>query len=123
MFQTQGNGMQRKSLRRPPVMQSFFPAIPAIAQHRMAVVGEMNANLVATAGFQLNLDDSCIPQYFYDSIVSDCEPALALPLCGKLVQIVSGYQMGAKHTFRLFQNLGDDGNVPPLGLPLLELFP
>ena len=111
MFEAQRNGMQRKPLRHPSVMHCFFPAIPAIAEHGMAMVGKMNANLIATPGFQLYLDDGRIPQFLENSIVSDCELALAFFSSGKLIQIVAGFQIGAERASRWFQDSGDDGNV------------
>ena len=77
----------------------------------MAVVGKMNANLIATPGFQLYLDNGCIPQFLEDSIVSDCELALAFFSRRKLIQIVTGFQIGAERACRWFQDSGDDGDV------------
>jgi hypothetical protein len=49
--------VERDALVGPAVVAGFFLAVARVAEDGVAVVGEVDADLVAAAGFEADLDD------------------------------------------------------------------
>ena len=93
-----------------------------VAEDGVAVVGEVDADLVAAAGFEADFDGGGVGQRLEDAIVRDRELAFVGVARGVLVEIAGGGQVRAKRAGGGRDGAGHDGDVGALGLALLELF-
>ena len=56
MLEAQDCGVQREPVMRPIGMRGQVGSIAAVAENRVIRLGEVNANLIAAAGVELNAD-------------------------------------------------------------------
>ena len=83
--------MQRDSFVEPAVVAGFFLAVARVAEDGMAVVGEVDADLIAAAGFETDFDDGGVDERFLDAVVGDGELAFVIIRCPALVEVVAGF--------------------------------
>ena len=105
----------------PAVVVRLRAAVPRIAQDRVAMVGEMDADLIAAARFEPHLDDGRVGELLLHAIVRDRQLAARLVARRVLIEALAGGEVRAIRARVAFELAGDDGDVQSLRLPLLEL--
>ncbi len=121
MREAQRDGMERDALVGPAVMAGFFLSVARVAEDGMAVVGEVDADLIAAAGFEADFDDGGVEQCVLDAVVSDGELAAVIVRRPALIEAARGFEVGAESAGGFGEDAGHDGDVESLGLALFEL--
>lgn len=121
MVEAEGDGVQGDAFGRPAFVLRPAAAITRIAEDRMTVLGEVDADLVAAAGLELDFDYCRVGQVLLHAKVRDGEFAFGFVAGREADQVLPGAHVRAERAVLLFDLARDDRHVEPLRLAGLEL--
>ncbi len=114
--------MERQPALGPTLVLGELAIVAGIAEYGMAVVREVDTNLIASPGFEPHLYDGRVRQFLARLIVSDREFPFSRYAGGKLIQIIARHQIRTERPLGRLQMPRHNADIHPLGLALFELF-
>ena len=107
MLEAEDRGVQREPVMRPIGMRRQVRPIAAVAENRMIRLGEVNSDLIAAAGVELNSDQGRVGQDLLDLKMRDSVLTVIRVFHGMLAEPFTGGEITFKRAGFLFHPAGD----------------